>query len=1274
VSFVRCERDGSSSLHDRLPAAEEANFAAPALTARGFERKAADRSSCRERFAASRRRTSFPPSGNAIGSSNSRPQPEARGCKVRETARKPLGRQPSQVSIACFVLLPSLSLPLVVCCFGTNAIQPARLRPDRTLSGRIVAWRSNLDGGILGSAQVTGERRRIMIGRTLLIGIALVAGSLATGGPAHAKCQAFVVARALITVAPDTGQIAPDALVGEGRQVVLYGVADRVHGKIDCSISTEPINFRWSLTYHPRGGLPVDATAQLSPHSALTVRFVAQNGTYVAQLETVGLPFEYRVATVRIEAVRHDGWVSIGPDGRYTYNTNGSLSAGAGRINALAIHPNSPNIMYAGSGRGGVWRSDNGGAEWWPMTDHKGLPAGLSIGRLAVAPSGRVYASAPDIEGGTAYFANGGWLYWSDDEGVTWNKVVADPFCASSTPPGAPISRLIVDPTAPSTVFAATSAPLPGSGVFRSTDGGRCWDVILSNQQVFDMVLQQQTPGQTTLYVATSGATTIGASVLVTSNANAAASSVQWQQTSAPASTPPFAAPLTRIALASSLNVVYALVAQGPTGAKTGQLRLFQSSGGGAWLERAEPLVGGNDNYCASQCSYNLSIAVNPQRPNDIVVGTVTVMRSTDGGATWSELNPGPGSSLWDHHALVYHPTDATLLYSANDAGVQTIRFSSLGAPLGNWSYLNAGFSNGMFEGLAISQNAAAPERSVGGLQDAGTRLRQFGRMWTLIGGGDGKWAAIDAGNPSIVYYTSSLANTGNAFVRYIGSPLPPTIGTAPAFWADPVLPGVLLAWNPVAASRAPFGIPYVPLTGLYLSSNVATAATGADVTWACVDPTPSNPTNFSGAIAFPPGVDLYLVGTKAGTIYRVTKPTIVGSTPVGSTPCSSNTSTAKVAELWTAPLINGNSTSVIGIAPDSAKPTSSFFATLFRYDAFRVASVKRQLIPDVNSGVRPAWIGTPIAGAPGTPGAFPISNDSCCPGTFGPFGFTDPIASDPDDPKTLYVGTISGVVIGKQQPDESWKWSFDPDIPETWVTSIQTYPATSSHAGAVRAAAYGRGVFERVRILDIATLAGSKIAFTDTSAAERMDSVQFRSERSVAVSYAYDGRQGEQVTLRLRPRGESRVDQFFLSTSARSYHKGNGVRDLEYLPLGGRGSVGGDNQRIQGRNGRRRGARDREAREGTTVAMEAMGHACTDLRCGNRPGGATHTLWSGRQCGNRRGTLAVTHARLARRARSGEGDDQCPRNDRNSRRAGRVCRVARDDRLRETRALVQFD
>src|SRR5262245_48101978 len=65
-------------------------------------------------------------------------------------------------------------------------------------------------------------------------------------------------------------------------------------------------------------------------------------------------------------------WVSLGP-------TNG-----AGRMTAVAPHPTRVGTAYAGSAGGGVWKTEDGGATWRPLTEDL---ADLSVGALAIAPS-----------------------------------------------------------------------------------------------------------------------------------------------------------------------------------------------------------------------------------------------------------------------------------------------------------------------------------------------------------------------------------------------------------------------------------------------------------------------------------------------------------------------------------------------------------------------------------------------------------------------------------------------------------------------------------------------------------------------------------------------------------------------------------------------------------------------------------------------------------------------------------------------------------------------
>src|SRR5579859_485169 len=58
------------------------------------------------------------------------------------------------------------------------------------------------------------------------------------------------------------------------------------------------------------------------------------------------------------------GWTAIGPA-----PIDGSSQPNTGRITAIAADPGNANIIYIGSAGGGVWKTQDGGADWSPMTD-----------------------------------------------------------------------------------------------------------------------------------------------------------------------------------------------------------------------------------------------------------------------------------------------------------------------------------------------------------------------------------------------------------------------------------------------------------------------------------------------------------------------------------------------------------------------------------------------------------------------------------------------------------------------------------------------------------------------------------------------------------------------------------------------------------------------------------------------------------------------------------------------------------------------------------------
>jgi photosystem II stability/assembly factor-like uncharacterized protein len=154
-------------------------------------------------------------------------------------------------------------------------------------------------------------------------------------------------------------------------------------------------------------------------------------------------------------------WRNIGPDR-------------GGRSIAVSGVRGQRNVAYFGATGGGLWKTTDGGSTWQPITDGKIRSA--SVGAVAVSETN------PDIVyigmGETCIRGNimpGDGVYRSTDAGRTWQHVG---FRESHG-----ISKIRIHPTNPNIVFVASfgkySAPNEERGVFKSTDGGNTWRKVL---------------------------------------------------------------------------------------------------------------------------------------------------------------------------------------------------------------------------------------------------------------------------------------------------------------------------------------------------------------------------------------------------------------------------------------------------------------------------------------------------------------------------------------------------------------------------------------------------------------------------------------------------------------------------------------------------------------------------------------------------------------------------------------------------------------------------
>jgi photosystem II stability/assembly factor-like uncharacterized protein len=144
-----------------------------------------------------------------------------------------------------------------------------------------------------------------------------------------------------------------------------------------------------------------------------------------------------------------------------------------GRVLAVTGIPGDPYTYYFGGVGGGVWRTTDGGMNWSPLFDRETVS---SIGAIAVSESNPsvIYVGTGEscIRGNISY---GNGMYKSTDRGKTWIHIGLE-----NTQH---IAKVLINPRNPDVVYVAAFGhaygPNPDRGVYRSTDGGKTWDKIL---------------------------------------------------------------------------------------------------------------------------------------------------------------------------------------------------------------------------------------------------------------------------------------------------------------------------------------------------------------------------------------------------------------------------------------------------------------------------------------------------------------------------------------------------------------------------------------------------------------------------------------------------------------------------------------------------------------------------------------------------------------------------------------------------------------------------
>ncbi len=448
----------------------------------------------------------------------------------------------------------------------------------------------------------------------------------------------------------------------------------------------------------------------------------------------------------------------------------------SGRVTDIAVVPpkGQSYTMYVGTASGGLWKTVNEGTTWDPVFESG---PSTSVGDVAVSPShpqtvwlgtgeANIYRSSQ----------SGAGVYKSMDAGKTW-----EPMGLAGTNT---ISRIVVHPADPEVVYVAASGHEwtlnPERGVFKTVDGGRNWEKVLSvNDETGAIDLVMDPKQNDTLYAATWQRTRRKWND-PRNDAKSAGSGI-WRTTDAGRTWTPVNEGLPearfrgRIGIDLCLakpDVLYALVdnyekAREPNAAELADTYGLPSSGiikgstvfrsddrGDHWrqasgLDPAQKAF--MENHSGTYGWVFGQIRVDPRDENTVYTMGLSLNVSRDGGKTFQRLR-SPGG---DHHTLWIDPLNPDYLINGFDQGLAVSYDGGR-----NWRYFRDVLPVCQFFDVAFDM--AVPFKVYGSMQDHGSfrapvdlsrgRDRIPAQAFEGAPGGEGSNHAVDPTNPNIVY------------------------------------------------------------------------------------------------------------------------------------------------------------------------------------------------------------------------------------------------------------------------------------------------------------------------------------------------------------------------------------------------------------------------------------------------------------------------------------------------------------------------------------------
>lgn len=463
-----------------------------------------------------------------------------------------------------------------------------------------------------------------------------------------------------------------------------------------------------------------------------------------------------------------------------------------GKVRTVVFHPTDPNIGWVGAVGGGVYKTTNGGASWFPVGD--GM-SNLAVGALAVDPTNPniLYAGTGDRGYQMIGALPGNGLHKSIDGGLTWTHLSATD--TSGSDHFEYTSEIALNPAQPSHLYVATYA-----GIFRSLDSGtsfsKVFGAFFGGEDCRDLAVKPGSPSADIVLVSCGNNT--GHQVMLRNpDAGGSGSFAVVHDEGASQGRASFAfAP-------SAPSTVYALVSQkgGPIQTQVPMLVLLKSTDSGAtwsdvvrqdgnaalmknhllsdvYLANQETCIGvPGSSFIIGEGNDKNALAVDPVNANRLYAGGMDFFRSTDGGVTWgiasnNRVGASGGNMRTGHYAIAfpagYNGTTSQTMWIANDTGlyrtekaVSAVTTTDPCAAPSSFGFTarNTGFGATMLEDGAVQ---------TGGATYFGAS-RRFGVVKGTDSGGATGWTSsdlvsadeviTDPANPLVLYRRKESSN-----------------------------------------------------------------------------------------------------------------------------------------------------------------------------------------------------------------------------------------------------------------------------------------------------------------------------------------------------------------------------------------------------------------------------------------------------------------------------------------------------------------------------------